>query len=123
MTGIELIDWVIGGIVALAGAFGVIAGGMKMIAEGRNLRAKPVTPYDAVVDRLVKLERADEYRAKEVSRLRSQLYRLAGVLTREVATIISWYEGGLLPPPPDREIEIIKEIIGEIQDDRRESKE
>lgn len=119
MTGVAFVDWVIGSFAALAGIFGVIAGGLKMIAEGRALRAEPKTPYDALADRLKKLEVSDEENQRDISRLRSQVYRLAGVLTREVNTLIIWHESGRNPPPPDREVAVIRDVISEIQEDRQ----
>lgn len=121
MTGIELFDWLIGTVVALGGAFGVVAGGMKMVSEGRALRAKPKTPYDQLEARLLKVEESDEKKSKDMSRLRSQVYRLAGVLTREVNTLITWHETGRNPPPPDREVSVIRDVISEIQEDQRSS--
>lgn len=121
MTGVELFDWIIGSVVALAGVFGVVAGGMKMIAEGRILKQAPKTPYDVLSNRLEKLELSDEEKSKDLSRIRSQVYRLAGVLTREVSTLINWHESGRVPPPPDREVAIIKEVIHEIKEDESAS--
>lgn len=121
MTGIEFFDWLIGTVVALGGAFGVVAGGMKMVSEGRALRTTPKTPYDQLEARLVKVEESDEKKSKELSRLRSQVYRLAGVLTREVNTLIVWHETGRNPPPPDREVAAVRDVISEIQEDQRSS--
>lgn len=114
MTGIEFVDWIIGSVVALAGVFGVIAGGMKMMAEGQKLKSQPETPYSALSERVEKLEQADASKGKEISRLRSQLYRVVGVLTREVSTLIAWHESGAPPPSPDKEIAVIKSIINDI---------
>lgn len=121
MTGVAFIDWVIGSIAALAGVFGVIAGGLKMTAEGRALRAEPKTPYDALADRLKKLELSDAEKSKDISKLRSHVYRLAGVLTREVNTLVVWHEAGRNPPPPDKEVAVIRDIISEIQEDHMSS--
>ena len=119
MTGIEIVDWIIGSVVALAGALGVLAGGMKMMAEGRALRQSPKTPYDMLGKRVETLEEANASLHETVFRVQSQVYRLAGVLTREVSTLIRWHDEGQAPPPPDREIAIIKQVIDEIQEDRK----
>lgn len=121
MTGVELIDWSIGTLVALGGLFAVIAGAMKMMAEGRALKQPPKTPYDVVIDRVKSLEESNATISSDLFRIRSQVYRLAGVLTREVSTLIKWHEDGRTPPTPDKEIAIIKEIIYEIQEDNKTS--
>lgn len=122
MTGVALIDWIIGSFVALAGAFGVIAGAMKMFAEGRNLKAAAKTPYNLLNDRVSKLEESDEAKSKEIFRLRSQIYRVVGVVTREVTTLVAWHEGGRTPPAPDQEVAIVRQLIEEIKEDQRSSK-
>lgn len=119
MTGIEVVDWIIGSIAALAGALGLLAGGMKMATEGRVLREPPKTPYDMLGERVRTLEEANTELHESVFRVQSQVYRLAGVLTREVSTLIRWHDEGREPPPPDKEIAIIKQVIDEIQEDRK----
>ena len=119
MTGVEVVDWIIGSIVALAGALGILAGGMKMMAEGRVLRQPPKTPYDMLGARVETLEEANTSLHESVFRVQSQVYRLAGVLTREVSTVIRWHDEGREPPPPEKEIAIIKQVIDEIREDRK----
>lgn len=115
MTGAPLVDWIIGAVAAVAGIFGVFAGGRKALADARSLKT-PATPYEALANRVTKLEESDAEKSVELSVLRAQVRRLAGVLTREVHTLITWHESGSKPPPPDREVTVIKDVIHELAD-------
>lgn len=120
MTGIDLLDWAVGALVALAGAFGVWAGARKTLADARATK-QPATAYEALERRVIALETSDAEKSWELSRLRSQVRRLAGVLTREVRTVLDWVDAGTAPPPPDSEVDRIRNVIHDIQTDERES--
>lgn len=125
MTGTAAVDWMIGIVVALAGAFGVWAGAKKSLADARALKAPPPTPYDSLANRVTTLEQSDaakkitiDQQGDEIGALRAQVLRLAGVLTREVRAVLTWHDAGGPPPPPDREVAVIRSVINELNDDR-----
>lgn len=114
MTGNATLDAIIAVIGALATAWGLWAGGRKALADARALKAPPVTPYEALAQRVADLEVSDAKKGKEISRLRGQVDRLYGVLSREVVLILNWIDSGSSPPPPDRETRVVKEVIDEL---------
>lgn len=120
MTGVALVDWIVGIIVALAGAGGVWAGARKTLADARATK-QPATAYEALERRVIALESADAEKSWELSRLRSQVRRLAGILTREVQTVLNWHDDGAHPPPPEVEVDRIRSVIHEINHDEQAS--
>lgn len=118
---LDSIDALLKTFIALCSATALVLGAMKTYEMAKNLKKPPVTSYTELESRVVTLEKADAERSKEVSKLRNQVYRLSGVLTREVGTVVAWYRTGKLEPHPDREIRIINELITEIQEDMRTS--
>lgn len=120
MTGVAVLDWAIGSLVAIVGAYGVWAGGRKALADARATKT-PATAYEALERRVIALETADAEKSWELSRLRSQVRRLAGVLTREVQAVLNWHDDGANPPPPDVEVERIRSVIRDISHDEQAS--
>jgi len=118
MTGVALLDWAIGSLVALTGAFGVWAGARKTLADARATK-QPATAYEALERRVIALETADADKGHEISRLRNQVRRLAGVLTREVQAVLNWHDEGAHPPPPDVEVDRIRSVIRDIAHDEQ----
>ena len=118
MTGNATLDGIIAALGALATAWGLWAGGRKALADARALKMPPATPYEALAARVTALEASDTEKGKEISRLRSQVHRLAGVLSREVVLILDWIDNGSAPPPPDRETRIVKDVINDLEKDR-----
>lgn len=121
MTGVAVLDWILGSVTALLGAYGVWAGGRKALADARATKKPPPTPYEALANRVSVLETSDAEKSWELSRLRSQVRRLAGVLTREVQAVLNWHDDGANPPPPDVEVERIRSVIRDISHDEHAS--
>lgn len=117
MTGYPIVDGILAAVTALLGAYGVWAGGRKALADARALKAPPPTPYEALANRVSALETSDAEKGRELSRLRQQLRRLAGVMTREVAAVVRWHDDGQHHPPPDREVTVIRAVIRELEHD------
>lgn len=116
----------LGDLVKIFGSVGativLIFGALKTYESAKNLRKPPPTPYSELEKRVITLEGSDSANTKEISKLRNQVYRLSGVLVREVSTVLTWYTTGKASPYPDREVNIIKEIILEIRDDMQSEK-
>lgn len=117
MTGIPAIDAFIGVLGAIATAFSMFWGGRKLMAESKALKSPPPTPYEALAARVTDLEASDQVKGKELTRLRGQVRRLAGVMSREVVIILDWIDGGAMPPPPARESRVVRELIRDIDSD------
>lgn len=111
MTGIPAIDAFIGVLGALATAFSMFWGGRKLMAESRALKSPPPTPYEALAARVTHLEDADASKGREIARLRGEVRSLRGWLGNEVRFIIEWIDRGAPPPPPEREVQRLKELI------------
>ena len=117
MTGSAFLDALLGALGALAAAWGVYAGGRKALADARALKEPPPTPYEALAGRVTALEASDAEKGREISRLRRQVRRLAGVMTSEVAHLVTWIHDGSNPPPPDKELAVINGVIRDIETD------
>lgn len=89
--------------------------GLKTIKEARQVGRAPQTPYEALAERVVALERSDAKKTERLDLLESSVRRLAGVLTREVAAVLSWIAGGSRPPAPDAEITLIRSVIADLE--------
>lgn len=100
----------------------LIFGALKTYESAKNLRKPPATAYSELEKRVIALEGSDSENTKEISKLRNQVYRLSGVLVREVSTVLTWYTTGKASPYPDREVKIINELILEIRDDMQSEK-
>ena len=121
MTGNATLDGIIAALGALATAWGLWAGGRKALADAGALKMPPATPYEALAARVTALESADAEKGQEISRLRSPVRRLAGVLTRERQAAPNSHDDGAEPPPPDREVERIRSVIHDINRDEQAS--
>lgn len=108
-------------LVSLGGLYAVIAGGLKARREARALGQPPPTPYEALAARVVALEQADSAKTARLDILDRSVRRLAGVLTREVAAVLTWIAGGSRPPAPDAEIAVIRAVITDLEGDRADA--
>lgn len=110
-------------IVAALVALWKIAGeGIKSWRDARQV-GRPQTPYEALAARVVALEKADTEKSgridgleDKVGALKASVRRLAGVLIREVAQVLSWIDRGAKPPRPEQEIKVIRELIADLSD-------
>lgn len=96
--------------------------GIKSWKDAQAVGKVPPTPYEVLVARVAALEEKDIAKSDRIDRLdgevlnlRSTVRRLAGVLSREVASVIHWIDGGARPPAPDDEIERIKTVIADLE--------
>lgn len=104
----------------------VIGEGIKAWRDARQT-GKPVTPYEALASRVVALEddaaekseRIDQLEDR-IGALRSSVRRLAGVLMREVAHVLTWIDRGAKPPRPEQEITVIRQLIADLTDSDKE---
>lgn len=115
MTGIPLVDGFLGAFGAVCVALGLLAGGYKAFTDARGQKIAKAT---SLAERVAKLEASDETKSEQIFNLRNQVYRMAGALTREVSSIIRWFDTGQQPPPPEREVRVLKELIEEIRRDQ-----
>lgn len=116
MTGSAAIDGALAFVTAVVGAWALYAGGRKALADARAIKT-PVAPYEALAQRVTDLEAADAAKGVELNRLRKQVRRLAGALSREVAHVLDWIDSGAPPPPPEREVLALRELIEDINAD------
>lgn len=49
--------------------------------------------------------------------LRAQLRRVAAVMVREVAAVLDWVDAGASPPPPSRDMAVIRDVIQQLDRD------
>ena len=104
----------------------IVGEGIKAWRDARQI-GKPTTPYEALAARVVALEddatekgnRIDELETK-VGALKASVRRLAGVLLREVAAVLTWIDRGAKPPRPDQEITVIRQLIADLADPDKE---
>ena len=104
----------------------IVGEGIKAWRDARQI-GKPTTPYEALAARVVALEddatekgnRIDELETK-VGALKASVRRLAGVLLREVAAVLTWIDKGAKPPRPDQEITVIRQLIADLADPDKE---
>lgn len=121
MTFSEYVNAVLTAIGAVAGTLAIFAGAYKTYTDARKTRG---SKKETLESRVAKLEKSDQSKSEEIFTLRNQVYRLAGVLVREAQTIITWYETGRLPPQPDREIRVLKDVIHSLRvEEQREEAE
>lgn len=121
MTFSEYVNAVLTAIGAVAGTLAIFAGAYKTYTDARKTRG---SKRETLESRVKKLEDSDLLKSTEIFTLRNQVYRLAGVLVREAQTIITWYETGRLPPQPDREIRVLKDVIHSLRvEEQREEEE
>ena len=111
----------------------IIGEGIKAWRDARQI-GKPTTPYEALAARVVALEddatataterRKDARRIDDledqVGALKASVRRLAGVLLREVAAVLTWIDSGAKPPRPDQEITVIRQLIADLADPDKE---
>ena len=102
--------------------------GFKSWRDAKQVGRAPATAYEILEARLVKLEIADEEKSgriddldAEVLDLRRAVRRLAGVLTREVASVLTWITSGARPPAPHEEIAFIRSVITDLERDQKET--
>lgn len=117
MTGYPVLDGILAVLTAVLGLYGVYAGGKKSLADARALTAPPPTPYEVLADRLTALEVSDAKKDTELRTLRAQVRRLAGVITGEVRALVIWHDKGGPPPPPADELEHVRQVITELEND------
>lgn len=100
MTGVATLDWIIGAIVALAGAWGTWAMGRKALADARATRRSRDAPAPPSWPEM--WARMDAQEA-ETRRLREDVDRLRateGRLVVWVQTLHRGIEDGTIPPLP-----------------------
>ena len=102
--------------------------GIRSWRDAREVGKTPPTPYELLEARLVKLELKDAEKATqievldlEVLNLRRAVHRLAGVLTREVASVLAWIAGGARPPAPHADIAFIRSVIADLEHEYKET--
>lgn len=83
-------EWAMLG-AALLGAAGVA------YAAWRAGRATEHTPYSALADRVLALEKSDREARKRIGRLETR----EAQLVRYLRSLLEWADGGAAPPPPD----------------------
>lgn len=113
--------------------YGGFVGARKTLKDAKATGAKSETvagtpvdlsePFKILVNRVTRLEEADESKSKKISELRREqdhlratVRRLVGVLTREVAHVVQWISSGANPPSPDSELEVIQSVINDLKD-------
>ena len=101
---------------------------LKTLKDAREVGKTPPTPYELLEARLVKLELKDTEKATqiealnaEVLNLRRAVQHLAGVLTREVASVLAWIAGGARPPAPHADIAFIRSVIADLEHEYKET--
>lgn len=112
---LESIDFMVKSLTAIFGSLVLLFGAMKTYEAAKNVKKPPPTAYSELEHRVIVLEKSDAENTREISRLQSQIYTLSGLLLREVNAVLKWYISGKVPPDPDREIEVIKEVIEELR--------
>lgn len=100
MTGVAVLDWIIGAAVALAGAWGTWAMGRKALADARATRRSRDAPAPPSWPEMWQRMDAQE---EETRRLRVDVDRLRaneGRLISWVSTLHRGIDNGTIPPLP-----------------------
>lgn len=117
IPGTGLVEWAVGIILSIAGAWAAWAAGRKSMREAEAV-ADPRTPYDALADRVMYLEERDREKDALLSRLTWRINELTSTLHGPVAHILDWIDQGAPPPPPAEQIRLAREAIRDLHNRR-----